>query len=78
MPLVWPGDRESYGIRFLFTVILTFLILDLFDTIGTLVGVASEAGLLKEGKLPKAEKALFSDAIGTVIVDKIITEIVAY
>ena len=51
----------------LLTLILTFLILDLFDTIGTLIGVASEAGLLKEGKLPRAEKALFSDAIGTVI-----------
>lgn len=51
----------------LFTVILTFLILDLFDTIGTLVGVASEAGFLEDGKLPRAEKALFSDAIGTVI-----------
>jgi AGZA family xanthine/uracil permease-like MFS transporter len=51
----------------LFTLILTFLILDLFDTIGTLVGVASEAGFLQEGRLPRAEKALFSDAIGTVI-----------
>jgi AGZA family xanthine/uracil permease-like MFS transporter len=50
----------------LFTIILTFLILDLFDTIGTLIGVASEAGLLKNGKLPRAEKALLSDAIGTV------------
>jgi len=51
----------------LIVVIFTFLILDLFDTIGTLIGVASEANLLENGKLPRAEKALLSDAIGTVI-----------
>jgi len=50
----------------LFTVVFTFLILDLFDTIGTLVGVASEGGLLKNGKLPRAEKALLADAVGSV------------
>jgi len=39
---------------------------DMFDTIGTLIGVGSKAGLLdKEGKLPKAKEALMSDAIGT-------------
>jgi AGZA family xanthine/uracil permease-like MFS transporter len=51
----------------LIVIVFTFLILDLFDTIGTLIGVASEAGLLKDGKLPRAKKALLSDAIGTVI-----------
>jgi AGZA family xanthine/uracil permease-like MFS transporter len=50
----------------LISVILIFLILDLFDTIGTLIGVADEAGFLKNGKLPRAEKALFSDAVATV------------
>ncbi len=49
----------------LILVVFTFLILDLFDTIGTLIGVASEANLLRDGKLPGAEKALLSDAIGT-------------
>ncbi len=49
----------------LLLVVFTFLILDLFDTIGTLIGVASEANLLKDGKLPRAEKALLSDAVGT-------------
>jgi AGZA family xanthine/uracil permease-like MFS transporter len=48
-------------------LVFTFLILDLFDTIGTLIGVAGEAGLIKNGKLPRAEKALFSDAVGTVV-----------
>jgi AGZA family xanthine/uracil permease-like MFS transporter len=41
--------------------------LDLFDTIGTLIGVASEANLLRDGNLPRAEKALLSDAIGTAV-----------
>jgi AGZA family xanthine/uracil permease-like MFS transporter len=50
----------------LIAIIITFLILDLFDTIGTLVGIASEAGFLKNGKLPRAEKALFSDALGSI------------
>jgi AGZA family xanthine/uracil permease-like MFS transporter len=51
----------------LIVIVFTFLILDLFDTIGTLIGVASEADLLQNGKLPRAEKALLSDAIGTVV-----------
>jgi len=50
----------------LIAVIIIFLILDLFDTIGTLIGVADEAGFLKDGKLPRAERALLSDATATV------------
>jgi len=49
------------------TVILTFLFLDVFDTIGTLVGVSERAGLLVDGRLPRARWALFSDASGTVL-----------
>jgi AGZA family xanthine/uracil permease-like MFS transporter len=49
-------------------VILTFLFLDVFDTVGTLVGVSDRAGLLDaQGRLPKARWALFSDAVGTVV-----------
>lgn len=44
-------------------VILTFLFVDFFDATGTLLGVASQAGLLKDGKLPGAGRALASDAI---------------
>jgi AGZA family xanthine/uracil permease-like MFS transporter len=51
----------------LILIVFTFLILDLFDTIGTLIGVASEADLLKNGKLPRAKRALLSDALGTVV-----------
>lgn len=49
-------------------VVLTFLFLDVFDTVGTLVGVSERAGLLdEEGRLPRARWALFSDASGTVV-----------
>jgi AGZA family xanthine/uracil permease-like MFS transporter len=48
-------------------VILTFLFADFFDTAGTLVAVANQAGLIKENKLPRASKALFADSAATVI-----------
>ncbi|MBR4734291.1 MAG: NCS2 family permease [Lachnospiraceae bacterium] len=49
------------------TLIVTFCIIDMFDTIGTLVGTASRAGMLdKNGKMPKMKEALLADAIGTV------------
>lgn len=47
-------------------VVFTFLFVDIFDTIGTLTGVASKANMLdEEGKLPKVSQALFADAVGT-------------
>ncbi|WP_371069294.1 NCS2 family permease [Sediminibacillus sp. JSM 1682029] len=48
-------------------VILTFLFVDFFDTAGTLVAVATKAGLMKDNKLPRAGKALFSDSAATVV-----------
>ncbi|SMO71629.1 NCS2 family permease [Solitalea koreensis] len=49
-------------------VVFTFLFVNLFDTVGTLIGVASKAGLiLPDGSFPKVKQALFSDAIGTTI-----------
>ena len=49
------------------TLIITFCIIDMFDTIGTLVGTASRAGMVDEkGNMPKMKEALLSDAIGTV------------
>ncbi|MFD1038902.1 NCS2 family permease [Virgibacillus byunsanensis] len=47
-------------------VILTFLFVDFFDTAGTLVAVATQAGLMKDNKLPRAGKALFADSTATV------------
>lgn len=50
----------------MFTVVFTFLFVDIFDTVGTLVGVSAKAGMLDEqGKLKEASPALLADAIGT-------------
>ncbi len=50
------------------TLIITFCIIDMFDTIGTLVGTASRAGMVDEkGNMPKMKEALLADAIGTMV-----------
>lgn len=47
-------------------VVITFLFVDMFDTVGTLIGVSSKAGMLdKDGHVPRAKQALFADAVGT-------------
>ena len=50
----------------LFAVIFIFFFLDLFDTVGSLIGIAKQAGLMRDGKLPRVGRALFADALGTV------------
>lgn len=50
------------------TLVITFCIIDMFDTIGTLVGTASRANMLdKDGNMPQMKEALLSDSIGTVV-----------
>ena len=49
------------------TVIFVFFFLALFDSVGTLVGVAEQAGLMRNGTLPRARGALMADAVGTVV-----------
>ncbi|MFF2447878.1 NCS2 family permease [Neobacillus sp. NPDC058068] len=51
----------------LYTVVFSFILVTIFDTTGTMIGVANQAGLMKNGKLPRARKALLSDSIGTTI-----------
>ncbi len=47
-------------------VVFTFLFVDMFDTVGTLIGVSSKANMLDaEGRVPRVKQALFADAIGT-------------
>ena len=49
------------------TLVITFCMIDMFDTIGTLVGTASRAGMLDEkGNMPQMKEALLADAVGTV------------
>lgn len=55
------GDINSLQLA---TVVITFLIVTFFDTAGTMIGLATQAGFMKDGKMPRAGKALFSDALG--------------
>lgn len=64
------GKLEISGNFFSLTflnVIFTFLFLDVFDTVGTLVGVGEQGKFLVNGKLPRAKQAFLADAIGTVV-----------
>jgi AGZA family xanthine/uracil permease-like MFS transporter len=60
-------DFFSIGWFAAITLILTFCMIDMFDTIGTLVGTASRAGMVdEEGNMPQMKEALLSDAVGTI------------
>ena len=55
------------GVFTIITLVITFCMIDMFDTIGTLVGTASRAGMVdKQGNMPNMKEALLADAIGTV------------
>ena len=47
-------------------LIIIFLFMDMFDTVGTLIGVSEQAGFIKDNQLPRANRAFLSDALGTV------------
>jgi AGZA family xanthine/uracil permease-like MFS transporter len=66
MPTAFKLDVLEAVRKNLFAVIFIFFFLDLFDTVGSLIGIAKHAGLMREGKLPRAGRALFADALGTV------------
>ena len=55
------------GVFTVITLVITFCMIDMFDTIGTLVGTASRAGMVdKDGNMPNMKEALLADAVGTV------------
>lgn len=59
-------DFNSIGIFNFIVIIFSFLFVDLFDTLGTLIGVSTKADMLdKDGKLPKIKPALMADAVAT-------------
>jgi len=60
------GVFKSIPLQEAISFIIIMLFMDVFDTIGTLVGVGEQAGFIKDNKLPRANKAMMSDAIGTV------------
>lgn len=60
------ADFSSVSIANFIIVLFAFLFVDMFDTIGTLIGVANKANMLdKEGKLPRIKRALLADAVAT-------------
>jgi len=65
----WSGlsDLAQLGVAGVISIIFTFTFVDMFDTIGTLVGVSSKAGMMKEdGSIPGVERALMADSVGTI------------
>ncbi len=67
-PVFFKLDFSNVFSLEMFSVLFSFLFVDIFDTLGTLTGVATKADMLDEdGNLPEIKKALLSDAIGTTI-----------
>ncbi|SMP44383.1 NCS2 family permease [Anoxynatronum buryatiense] len=65
-PILFQFDFSRLFSLDMVIILFTLLFVDMFDTLGTLVGVASKADMLDEtGNLPKAKQALFADAVGT-------------
>ena len=58
--------RGALKLGFL-NIVLVFLFIDLFDTMGTLVGIGKQGGFMVDGRLPRANRALLADAGGTII-----------
>lgn len=58
------GGVFSHG---LYMVVLSFLLVTIFDTTGTIIGVSEQAGFLKDGKLPRARQAFTADAVATTV-----------
>lgn len=79
VPTDWSLNLDMSAIAFKFdfsklfsidmlVILFTFLFVDMFDTVGTLIGVSTKAGMLtKEGKVPNAKQALLADAVGTTV-----------
>lgn len=67
-PTFWQFEWHNIFTMDMLIVVFTFLFVDLFDTVGTLIGVATKGNLLDEnGKLPQAKQAFMADAIGTTV-----------
>lgn len=65
-PIFFQFDFSQVFSLDMLIVLFTFLFVDMFDTVGTLVGVSSKADMLdKDGNVPRVKQALFADAIGT-------------
>ena len=66
-PIFFDLDLAGVFSHSLYTVVFAFLLVTIFDTTGTMIGVAEQADLMKDGKLPKAKAALTADAVATTV-----------
>ncbi|RKQ28650.1 NCS2 family permease [Oceanobacillus halophilus] len=67
VPVFFDLDITGVFTHGLYTVVFAFLLVTLFDTTGTMIGVAEQAGFMKDGKMPRSKEALFSDATATTV-----------
>ncbi|WP_216830487.1 NCS2 family permease [Alkalihalobacterium elongatum] len=66
-PVFFDLDIAGVFTHGLYTVVFAFLLVTIFDTTGTMLGVADQAGLMKDGKFPRAKSALMADALSTTV-----------
>lgn len=66
-PVFFDMDIAGVFSNGLYTVVFAFLLVTIFDTTGTMIGVAEQAGLMKGNKLPRAKAALTADAVATTV-----------
>ena len=67
-PIAFKFDFSRLFSLDMLIILFTFLFVDMFDTVGTLIGVSTKAGMLtKDGKVPNAKQALLADAVGTTV-----------
>ncbi|MBY7142993.1 NCS2 family permease [Virgibacillus sp. NKC19-3] len=67
MPVFFDMDIGGVFINGLYTAVFAFLLVTIFDTTGTMIGVAEQAGFMKNGNMPRAKQALMADATATTI-----------
>ncbi|MEY9868186.1 AGZA family xanthine/uracil permease-like MFS transporter [Peribacillus sp. B2I2] len=66
-PVFFDIDIAGVFTHSLYSIVFAFLLVTIFDTTGTLIGVTEQAGLTKDGKIPRAKKAFLGDAIATIV-----------
>ncbi|MDH6305651.1 NCS2 family permease, partial [Parabacteroides sp. PH5-39] len=67
-PTFWKFDFKEFFTFDMAVIIFTLLFMNIFDTAGTLVGLATKTGIMKEdGEIPRVKEAMMSDAIGTTV-----------
>lgn len=67
MPVFFDIDIGGVFTHGLYAVVFAFLLVTVFDTTGTMIGVAEQAGLMKNGEIPRAKSALLADATATTV-----------